>query len=340
MPGEVMVELPCPADASERVRGVVAEFNRRAMRIDAAGLPRLLGGDEVRDEEFVRLEKLYGAADALSLEAARAYRHALVLLAVAGTVLTVAFLLYDEAELLWMVWLVGAMLACELVLRRVARKSRSHERYVGYRALAECLRVQAMLHHAGSTLAVDDLLTWPQRDDMPWLAAVMGELRARKPGERHDSRSCWVGGQRAYHERAAVRSRQALERSERIVQLATAASVVLYAGALVFELLCGGLMGDSLVEVQAVDTWRAVLKIALGGLSAMTLFVSGYYGNLSLPRVVDDHERLSRFYAEADAWLDEQGQTDALLARIAREELIENGNWCSYQRDNAPDVNL
>ena len=38
--------------------------------------------------------------------------------------------------------------------------------------------------------------------------------------------------------------------------------------------------------------------------------------------------------------LAEHGQNEALLEQLAREELIENGNWLSYQRDNAPDISL
>ena len=36
----------------------------------------------------------------------------------------------------------------------------------------------------------------------------------------------------------------------------------------------------------------------------------------------------------------EREQTDALLTTLAREELIENGNWSSYERDNAPEISL
>ena len=35
-----------------------------------------------------------------------------------------------------------------------------------------------------------------------------------------------------------------------------------------------------------------------------------------------------------------RGQTDALLEVLARVELIENGDWCSYQRDNTPDISM
>lgn len=40
------------------------------------------------------------------------------------------------------------------------------------------------------------------------------------------------------------------------------------------------------------------------------------------------------------ARLKEHGQTEEQLTVLAREELMENGNWCTYQRDNAPDISL
>ena len=82
------------------------------------------------------------------------------------------------------------------------------------------------------------------------------------------------------------------------------------------------------------------LKLLLGGISAATLFMSNYYGRLSLSRVASDHEKMERFYAAVSDRIDRYGQTDALLMLLAREELIENGNWCSYQRDNSTDFSL
>ena len=41
-----------------------------------------------------------------------------------------------------------------------------------------------------------------------------------------------------------------------------------------------------------------------------------------------------------EAHLDRSGQTEEVLTVLAREELAENGNWCSYQRDNQPDISL
>ena len=43
---------------------------------------------------------------------------------------------------------------------------------------------------------------------------------------------------------------------------------------------------------------------------------------------------------QAELWLAEQGQSEELLAYIAREELAETSNWYSYQQDNVPDINV
>ena len=133
-------------------------------------------------------------------------------------------------------------------------------------------------------------------------------------------------------------TRDELEQSERIVQLALILSVSLYLGAVVYELLCGGLILAPSVHVADVELWRTVLKIILGTISAVTLFVSSYYGRLSFPRILSDHRKMERFYRVMAERLERYGQTEELLTVLAREELIENGNWCSYQRDNKPNM--
>ena len=125
-----------------------------------------------------------------------------------------------------------------------------------------------------------------------------------------------------------------------MVRAALILSVALYCAAVVFELLCGGEICPAALPTADAEVWRTVLKIALGLLSAVTLLIAGYYGNLSLPRTRSDHRKMKRFYAEMGEVLARFGQTDAVLCQIAREELIENGNWCSYQRDNTPDISI
>ncbi len=117
-------------------------------------------------------------------------------------------------------------------------------------------------------------------------------------------------------------------------------SVGLYLLGVAYELFCGGLIFRPSIEVVDVEFWRTVLKILMGTISAVTLFVANFYGRLSLPRILSDHRKMERFYAKMSAELEEYGQTELLLTVLSREELTENGNWCSYQRDNKPDVSI
>ena len=127
--------------------------------------------------------------------------------------------------------------------------------------------------------------------------------------------------------------------SERIVGAALRISILLYLAVLVFEAVWGGLLPFSL-RIGEAETYRTLSKLLLGSISAAALFISNYYGRLSLSRVTSDHVRMERFYRTVLERIDRYGETPGLLLLIAREELIENGSWCSYQRDNTADFNL
>ena len=116
-------------------------------------------------------------------------------------------------------------------------------------------------------------------------------------------------------------------------------SILLYLSALLFEILCG-LFGKGILPPFDADPYRTLLKILLGSVSAAALFISNYYGKLSLSRKHSDHEKMERFFRHMEERLKRQGQSEALLLVLAREELSENGNWCSYQRDNTPDFSI
>lgn len=301
----------------------------------------LLPEDAASDEVLVALETTYHEADKLSLDAGKQYRKTLAVLAVASTGIAVSFLLYDAAELLWMILVCGALLAFARWVQLRVEKSGSHRRFIEQRALAEALRVQAYLRYAGSPLRVADLLTWTQLEQTGWICGRLDEIMGDAgPGEPHDIRGCWIESQHTYHEQAHRRSRGSVERSSRVVRAASVIGICLYVGVLVFELLCGGLLAAPVVAIPNLGAWRTVLKFAVGSVSVATLFVSSYYGKLSLERVHADHAKMARFYAWALERLDEEGQAPELLERFAREELIENGNWYSYQLEGAPDISL
>ena len=284
---------------------------------------------------------LYGVADGLSVRFAGIYRRVLALLAAASTLLAFAFLLYDEVDAIWMILLCGGMLGMALLCRGYAVRSDCHRRYIEYRALAEWLRVQAYLRYAGSRLRVTELLTWTQSQETAWIAsAVRAASIGPEARQQHDVRACWVDEQRDYHASAIGRTSQGLRRSDRVVRVALVFSASLYVLAVLFEVAFGGLTPRPLARPLDVDLCRTILKVALGTLSTATVFISNYYGKQSLPRKLSDHGKMAKFYAMMSNALAEHGQSEALLEQLAREELIENGNWLSYQRDNAPDISL
>ncbi len=333
------VEILGGREAMEETLRRTDEFNRLAAPLDTRR--GILPPDRPDDGVLGCMESLHRAADTLSLRYAALYRRVLLALAAAGTVLTMAFLLYDEAQAIWMILVCGAMLLAAALLLRAVDRTACHRRYIEYRALAECLRVQTYLRYAGSGVDAAELLSWSQQDETAWIMDALCALGLGVPPlETHDIRECWVEGQLRYHRSAAKKAARSARVSERVVRTALVASVTLYLLAVVFELLCGGLIFTPRFAVGDVELFRTLLKIALGTLSASTLFIAGYYGKLSLPRSLSDHAKMARFYEKMSAQLKLRGQTDELLRVLAREELIENGDWSSYQRDNAPDISF
>ena len=334
------VHLLGDAEAVGEILDRTDEFNRVASQ--GGDTKRTLLPERPEDDLLLaRMERLYVSAAASARANAAVYRRVLVLLAVAATGLTLAFLLYDEAEAHWMIILCGAMLAAAWLIQRYAARLACHRRYLDYRALAECLRVQAFLRYAGSGVTAASLLSWTQQKESAWIMAALCALTAGPdPEKSREIRACWVEDQRDYHRSAAGRDRRSLATSERVVRTALVVSVVFYLSALFFEFLCGGLILAPRIHVADVEIYRTVLKIVLGGISAATLFISNYYGKLSLNRGLSDHVKMADFYEKMSVQLQMRGQTDELLTVLAREELIENGNWCSYQQDNTPDFSL
>ena len=327
-------------DAWQALMDRTEEFNALADKTDTADAYPLLPKDRGEDPLLDRIEAVYQRADRLSLRFAKVYRRVLILLAVLSTLITAAFLLYDEANLHWLILVCGFALLLAWVLTRFAYRSSCHRRYLEYRVLAESLRAQGFLRYAGVRREAVTLLPWSQQEETPWIAMAVTVLgTGEAPKEGHDIRSCWPEDQRNYHQKAQKKARTKLRVSGRVVGAALFVSIVLYLLALVFELLYGGLLPRQ-GAIPEAESYRTLLKLVLGSISAATLFISNYYGKLSLSRGMDDHAKMAAFYQKILDRLSVYGQDESLLLLLAREELIENGNWCSYQRDNAPDFSL
>ena len=316
------------------------EFNMLAEEMTPAG-EQILPEEDENDAALQQLEALYIAADKLSLRFAGQFRKALATLALAGTVLTFAFLLYDEGSMVPMILVCGAALLYAFYCYRQTTKTECHRKYIEYRALAETVRVQMYLRYAGSRLEVQRLMNWSQQQETAWILCTICAVNgAPQPEKKRDILGCWVEDQRDYHRQAGKKTTDQMEKNDRALGIAMKISILTYAVTLIYEFAFGGLAIRPLMFLQDPEHGRTLIKIVLGTLSAGTLFMANYYGKMSLRRVTADHEKMVKFFDKAAEQLDRYGQNEHILEALAREELAENGNWCSFQRDNAPELNL
>ena len=214
------------ACAGERGRGSgcvlrkTDDFNQNArrslFRVQTPGFPRT--GMATRYWRGWR--RSAGVAGKLSRQYAARYRRVLALLAVASALLTFAFLMYDEAQAIWMILVCGAMLLAAWGCQRYAVRSDCHRRYIEYRALAECLRVQTYLRYAGSGIQASGLLSWTQQEETAWILDALCALTiGKKPETKHDIRTCWVECAEGLPPQGGKASGQKLSASDRTVRL-------------------------------------------------------------------------------------------------------------------------
>lgn len=284
---------------------------------------------------------VYDEADSLSVSYQGRYLSSMFLLSLCCVTLVLAFLLYDEAELRLMLVAYGlVMVAYALLYRRVMRVE-SHERYVSYRVLAETLRVQGHLASLGIADNAADAFPWTQQEEVEWVRAAVGSLAlcaVDTPSATEDEvRKEWIDDQAAYHRRAFQKDGVRSRTSDVTVWAMLDATVLIYVLTTVLEYLFPQVMDVSALGIT-VCSW---LKIALGCASAVTLFVSGYYGSLSLERKVHDHQRMALLFERAAQVFDEDPDSrQELFRQLAREEVIENGTWMSYCSEDRPTFSL
>ena len=105
-------------------------------------------------------------------------------------------------------------------------------------------------------------------------------------------------------------------------------------------------LGAAFFGVWAAPTWlkKGTSKRAVTVTAASLLFTS-YFGKLSFGRKAEDNKKMRMFYESACArWEEAKLRPDAEIKKfvkeIAREEIVENGIWYSYVRDNSLEINI
>ncbi len=306
-------------------------------------------------EDIQQLHEVYQTSDSLSLRFQARYLHAIRYLSIFGAMLVLFFLLYDEMESNLFLILYGLLILFYVLTFVRIRKSQAHEKYLRYRMLSETLRVQFFLCAAGSNDNVADEFTWTQKQETAWIkqtisALLIGES-ARQSLPDETINKLWIEGQLSYHESAYRRSFGQQHIRETTANWVLAATFALFILVLVLEFTFDSAMTKTLFRKpfpplmlyhsgQTV-TLRNLMKILLGTVSAIAVFFTNYYGKLSLGRKSIDHNRMAHLYASAkEQYASQKNDYMSLFIALAREEIIEIGNWFSYSRENAPSFQI
>ncbi len=334
------------------------DFNREAGKT-AVNHPERSGTQEDPDRDpdrkFGETAAIYDQADRLSIINAAAHKRVLASLSIAATILTMAFLLYDEMSLHWMILVCIFMLISLFMINHTADRLSFHRRFIEYRLLAEGVRVQRFLLRAGIRAEAAHLLPWAWQLNVPWIKDALLAMMIGIGPEEHEGQAVegaerihadvvkkiWLDDQKIYHQKALEKLGRINRNNDLMIRISLVITVLSYIAGLIFEIIWGGLFtGIRLLSPDALELVRTFLKILMGSLSAITLFASNYYGKLSLDETIADHRRMTALYEAAEDVTEREGMSEELLIRLAGEELDENSSWYAYQSTNRPEIGL
>ena len=287
------------------------------------------------------MREVYDEADRLSLRFQTRYLRVLWLLSLFCVLLVLAFLLYDEAEQNLFLVAYGVVLVAYAAFFQMVIRGSHHEKYIQYRVLAETMRVQLHLSSLGMEANVSDDFTWTQRHDIAWVRKAASAILCGAPEPVTTTpdqvKSDWIDGQRAYHEHAYARDGGKHRIGGVITQAMLVCTVVAFVLITACEFFAPQLMDHAFIGISM----RSWAKIVWGCLSVVVLFVAGYYGRLSFERKAYDHEKMALlFKAAALRFETDPASYETVFRELAREEIIENGNWMSYCKENRPTFSL
>jgi hypothetical protein len=332
-------------------------FNRDAVTADTRRSFPLICSDALScsGKSIMHMHYIYKKADSMSIAFRDKYLSNLKLLSIFGICLVLAFLLYDELESNLFLPLYGVILIISFASLRLAQKGSWHKKYLEYRALAETLRVQFYLSISGICYNICDGFVWSQKNEIVWIKEASSALLVGPPPEAKAApekiKEAWIDWQLDYH----IKKRRTIAASIRInsgwTNAMLATSVVMYAVVCLMEAFVpiamssvipsGSIKNILLMHEGQQIVLRGAFKIILGVMSAIALFLSNYYGKLSLERKISDNEKMAALYHAVQRKWDEPGtRRELIMVELAREEVVENGFWLSYSRDNKPDISI
>lgn len=156
-------------------------------------------------------------------------------------------------------------------------------------------------------------------------------------------------GQHRYHTKKLSQNRGKEKKYENITLCLNIITIAVYVAIFILEVVTHilNVFGfDWFWEGEIIGIpWRSVGIIVMGTITAASLLFTSYFGKLSFGRKAEDNQKMSMFYASAcSRWEEAKLRPDAEIKKfvkeIAREEIVENGIWYSYVRDNSLEINI
>lgn len=290
--------------------------------------------DEITDPALKEIDELYGQADALSIKYGDEHHKKIRNISIVAPLIVFFFLLYEAAEQHWLIFVVLALIILLYYLYRNSSEEQIHEKYLEYRVLAESLRVQYFLSKAGLKNKVLDILPWFTYIRIPLVKEVLSQLPA-VDSKGESILECWIRDQMKYHDRAHGRALKQLEKNEMYEKISLIATIIFYIIALVFETL---MIMYTPLDGESAHWMRAGLKIGVGTATAITIFLSNYYGKMSLSSKVEEHLRMFWLYQKVERQIiHTKEESEEQIKYLAEQCLIENTSWYSHQKKNTAD---
>ncbi|MBD5132527.1 MAG: hypothetical protein HDT28_08090 [Clostridiales bacterium] len=354
-----------PPEFLKDIISKTARYNADTVSVGDDAVNLWANVDEL-DEYRKNVRYHYAKANELSYgKNQKKYNLFLLLIAIIGTVIAFTFLIYDDAGLPYMIFPCTLALGAILWLCYYGRKKKYHADYIEYRALAEALRIQfytsMCLGEKEIVTDVCDLYSWSQKMDLVWIDKAIRALSVINSTDKLSVTpsavmEVWIGksekpmGQLRYHSgKLGVNKKQA-KKYESFSKVFRCATVAIYFIIFAFEVAAcimkaAGVDWFYVNDIFGNISWRSFCAIVLGVFTAGSLLFSSYWGRLSFDRKLDDNIKMCEYYASAYARWNEvkahpNGEIEKFVREIAREEIVENGVWYSYVKENGLDITI
>ena len=291
--------------------------------------------EDITDPTLIEINRFYGQADALSLKYAEIHHEKIRNISLIAPLIVFFFLLYEAAAQHWLIFVVTALIILLYIVYRQPSEEKTLEKYLEYRVLAEALRIQYFLSKAGIKKKALDILPWFTEIRVPLVKEVLSELSSTEAKEKGLILDCWIRDQMKYHDKAHKRALKQLEKNEFYERISLLLTIIFYVIALIFEIL---MIIYAPFDLETAHWVRAGLKIGVGTATAITIFLSNYYGKMSLPSKVEEHLRMYWLYQKMEHKIRQtKKENEEDIIYLAEQCLIENASWYSHQKKNTPD---